>query len=177
MPLEARSIEALGGGIYLLSARTVLHPQDRQDDDCVIVTDLPVQSNGTGYVSGTRISLFLFDIRDGGLKQITPPTFETMQFSYCAQWQKIVLSGQCFEDKRIIKGGISVYDLADGSFRQVLTPGDYRVTWVSMLEGQECLRHPGPLQHHYGKSALLPAGSRDGGLSAITPIPICISAA
>ena len=136
VPLEARSIEALGGGIYLLSARTVLHPQDRQDDDCVIVTDLPVQSNGTGYVSGTRISLFLFDIRDGGLKQITPPTFETMQFSYCAQWQKIVLSGQCFEDKRIIKGGISVYDLADGSFRQVLTPGDYRVTWVSMLEGQ-----------------------------------------
>ena len=70
VPLEARSIEALGGGIYLLSARTVLHPQDRQDDDCVIVTDLPVQSNGTGYVSGTRISLFLFDIRDGGLSRL-----------------------------------------------------------------------------------------------------------
>lgn len=133
VPLEARSIEAVGDGRYLLSAKTILYPEDHQDDDCVIVSELPTQSNGTGYISGTRNSLFLFDSLTGETKQITPPTFDVMQFSLCAARRRIVVSGQSFEVKKIIKGGISVYDLDKDTFTQVVKPGTYRVTYASML--------------------------------------------
>ena len=133
VPLEARSLEPVGGGKYLVSAKTVLNPEDYQDDDCVIVTELPTQSNGTGYISGTRASLFLYDSLSGETTQITPPLFDVMQFSLCAQQGKIVISGQSYEGKRVIKGGVSVYDLESGSFTQVVEPGTYRITYVSML--------------------------------------------
>jgi len=136
VPLEARGLEPVGGGKYLVSAKTVLNPEDYQDDDCVIVTELPTQSNGTGYISGTRASLFLYDSLSGEIAQITPPLFDVMQFSLCREQGKIVISGQSYEGKRIIKGGVSVYDLESGEFRQVVEPGTYRITYASMLGGQ-----------------------------------------
>lgn len=133
LSLEAKSIETIGAGRYLISAKTVLNPEDYQADDCVIVTELPAQSNGTGYISGTRNSLFLYSSLTGCAEQITPADFDTMQFAYCEAQQKIVISGQSFEGKKIIKGGICVYDLADGSFTEVVKPGTYRITYASML--------------------------------------------
>jgi len=133
VPLAVRSIQPIGGTRYLVSAKTDLYPEDHQDDDCCIVSELPTSANGVGYISGTRNSLFIFDSLTGDAKMITPATFDAMQFDYCEAQQKIVICGQCFDYKKIIKGGISVYDLNTDELTEVIAPGTYRMTFASMM--------------------------------------------
>lgn len=136
VPLACRTIEAIGRDQYLITAKTVLNPEDYQEDDCVIVTELPVQENGTGYISGTRTSLFLFDARLGALKQLTPRTYDTDSYAYSAGRRMIALSGQSFDGKKLVRGGLAVYDLKEDAFREILAPGVWRVTFVSFLRDQ-----------------------------------------
>lgn len=134
--LAARTVTYLNDGRILISAATVLYPEDHQDDDCVIVSELPATCNGAGYISGTRNALFLYDPLTGEICQLTSRFYDVSDYEYCPAQHKIVICGEAFQTKCIINGGISVYDLDTGAISEVLKPGAYRVTYASMLGDQ-----------------------------------------
>lgn len=133
IPLKVRTIERMGEKQYLVSARVALDHHENRDDDCFVAEELPISSNGVGYTAGTRISLYVFDEEQKTLMPVTPLRFETMAFTFCASQGKIVVSGQEFSDKRIIRGGIYLYDIASKTGHTVLEKGTYRISWVGML--------------------------------------------
>ncbi len=136
LPARAQAMVSIGRSQYLVLLRTDLHPEGHGEDDCVIVSELPVQANGTGYISGTRLSLSLFDAMTGTMRQITPPQFDVLQFEAYAAQRMVVISGQSFSGVKGIKGGISLYHLDDGRFEEVVAPGKYRITYAGMLDGK-----------------------------------------
>lgn len=134
LPVKVKTIEQIEPGLYLISARIPLVPHDYRDEDCFIVTDLPIQSNGIGYISGTRNSLFIFDEKKQSLISITPKLFETTGFTLCKKQGKIIANGHEYEDKRIIRGGLYCYDIVAGEGKTILEKGRFRITWQGMID-------------------------------------------
>lgn len=127
-----KTIECINKNKYLLSTRVNIKNLDL-DDDCVIINELPIQANGTGYVSGTRNTLFIYDEKQNTKNKILPEYFETFEFTFCEDNNKILAIGHEFNDYRIIRSGIYLYDIESNTGKTVLEKGTYRISYLSMI--------------------------------------------
>lgn len=128
-----KSIQCINKNTYLLSARVNIKNLNL-DDDCIIVDELPIQFNGVGYVSGTRNTLLIYDEKSNSINKILPENFETIQFTFSEDNNKILAVGHEFTDYRIIRSGIFLYDIESNTGKTVLEKGIYRISYVSMIK-------------------------------------------
>lgn len=139
IPLPAKSLEPVGGGRYAVCAQTDLREmEDREENgaDWYALDELPFSANGPGYAVSLRRTAFFLYTPGRQPVQVTDTWYHVEGCVVRADQGRAVLWGQAYRGKRSIMPGLAVVDLKDGSFREVIHPGAWRVESADMLHGK-----------------------------------------
>lgn len=137
VPLLAEAVKPLGGGRFVIQAKTTLSaPEDLAESEAgwTVLTELPFAENGVGYVSGIRHRLYLYDMGTGALAPITGETFQVRNdFAVSPDGTMVAYMGMDIDYKEVQKLGIFVYDVPSGQTRQLLPLDRYKLRHLDFI--------------------------------------------
>lgn len=110
-------LQVLPGGRMLLKG-TLRHVSEeerkaRKDASVTIINEIPMWSNGGGFVSDTRAALFLRDA-DGGITRVTPEGLAVDDFVVSPDGETLLFTGYAFTGKRPARNDLFRYRLSEG---------------------------------------------------------------
>ena len=136
-PLLAAVTKRLAGTKYVIQAKTTLSdPEDLEESGASwrVATELPFLENGSGYVSGIRHRLYIYDSADGTATPITGETFQVRNdFAVHPDGTMIAYMGMDIDYMEVQKLGIFVYDVAKKETRQLLPLDRYKLRHIDFL--------------------------------------------
>ncbi len=135
VPLAVKRFYPLPDGRLLVLSRVPMEkcPETRPDHaevgrELAVFDELPLWADGIGFISGTRMSGFLFDPASGSVQQITDKTFDMEGADVSPDGTKILYWGVAYTGTRPDWKQLMEYDLASGQTRSLLPDGLLRLT-------------------------------------------------
>lgn len=135
VPLAVKQFHPLPDGRWFVLTRKAMEDaSDSRPDraqpgkDFHAFDELPFWADGIGFISGTRMSGFLFDPADGSAKQITSKTFDMEGAQVSPDGKRILYWGVAFTGIRPDWKQLMEYDLSTGETRSLLPDGLLRLT-------------------------------------------------
>ena len=136
IPLRIKSIEPTGKETYVLCAQTDLRKEEDKEEngaDWYVFDELPFSANGPGYTTSLRRNtLYLFTPGHEPVR-ITDEWYHVEGCTVRADIGKAVCWGQSYRNVRSIMPGLSVVDLDNGAFKELIPPGVWRVEHADFL--------------------------------------------
>lgn len=156
VPYQVLNIDALGNGKYVLQVLDKIRDQAQEahvqqgelaesdkenedEDDYLIMEEIPFWGNGVGHTNKKRVSLFVFDSNKKAEEQftaITAPHFSTDVFKINANKTKLVYAGSEFNCKLGLFSSISTYDIETQTTTEIVPEGKYQVGYVDYLQDE-----------------------------------------
>lgn len=121
-------IAAFSGGRYAVSA--AFHNQP-EDDQCLVIDEIPYRANGRGFVNKVRRRLYLLDGSGQAVEALTPPLFETNLWEVSPDQTCILYTGYQPEGVGHKYDGLYLYSCENGESRCLVEPGKYRIDGIA----------------------------------------------
>ncbi len=106
LDLNVSTLRLLSSSMLVFSARSYI---ESEDEDCVVLEDLPAILDNEGTISGSRRGLYFFNLETMDLEKRTTNNFDLSYFSVYGS--RIVVVGQQYTSARKAKDGIFLLDL------------------------------------------------------------------
>lgn len=136
LPLKVIDIKAIGEGRYLVLAnhrkafdayneandeeKAKLIEMWNEENDAIVVEEIPFWSNGGTYTKGARNKLFLYDQKNDQLTALTDENTSVMQFDYCGETDRLVYVSKTYEGKMPLTSDVFLGHLASKKFDPIL---------------------------------------------------------
>lgn len=138
-------IAAFAGGGYIMSA--AFHNQP-EDDQCLVIDEIPYQANGRGFVNKVRRRLYLLDENGRQVKALTPALFETNLWEVSGDRTCILYTGYQPQGVGHKYDGLYLYRRESGESRCLVEPGNFRIDGIAF--GPDCCYLAASDQKRYG---------------------------
>ncbi|MBS6951698.1 MAG: S9 family peptidase [Enterocloster asparagiformis] len=138
-------IAAFGNGRYAASASFCNQPED---DECLVIDEIPYQVNGSGFVNKVRRRLFLMDENGRLTDALTPPLFETNLWEVSPDQTCILYTGYQPDGVGHKYDGLYLYSRESGESRCLVKPGNFRIDGIAF--GPDCFYAAASDQKRYG---------------------------
>lgn len=138
IPLQVSNIKPLDENKLLLqvnynkeySKAYLLNEDDKKEllakkkemEDYHVLTQVPFYLNGQGYVNDDRNVLFIYDMENEKLEEITEENIDSGRIEYDMASQKIFYTAVVFETVQPLKESLFVYDIQTKTTTQLLEP-------------------------------------------------------
>ncbi len=141
LPFNVGGIKRIREGLYAFTANIDTNKPDpdkadkdymKDYDDYHVIEELPYWTNGGGFISRFRDSLFLFDEKENKTTKLT----ETLQDvrTFAVTNTGIVYEAATFDEVAVEKPGLYIYDLASGETRTMYEQGLYYMHGLAATE-------------------------------------------
>ncbi len=161
VPGKADKIFSLGEGRWLVAETADDTPAKRQTEDSRemavegkdyhIFDELPFRFNGKGVVNKKRPALYIFREGETEMERITPEYFETISWDVSPDHRYVAFCGPCYDSIRPTEWGILIYDLVNGTIRELSGIGKHNTDHVCFTGNHE-LFYAGMTRERMGKN-------------------------
>lgn len=112
IPRKAESLDLLGDGRLLYSARVPLYEENEDDKDYEVLDEIPFWSNGVGFTNKRRRHLFAFDPKTEKDDELVAGTFNVAAFD--VRGTRVVYAGKDFADRAPLTDEVWLLETATG---------------------------------------------------------------
>lgn len=99
----------------------------KDNEDYIVLEEVPFWGNGRGYISRLRRALVIYDEKDQSLKQITSEYFHLRNMIVSPCGCSLIYSGLTFTDKLEHTSGLYKYKLESDETETLVEQGDLRI--------------------------------------------------
>jgi len=123
LPYHVVNIQKIKQGVYAFLAETSI--QKNNEDDTIVLTQIPFWNNGEGYISGKRNHLYVYYEDTGNIQSLLADHWSVEHLAVSDTM--IACSAQEYTSKKAITQGIYAFALDDLQKREVLGTDCMRV--------------------------------------------------
>lgn len=123
--------------------------QRQEEKDYEVLEEIPYWSNGTGFTSGNRTRLYLYNLKDNKWRPLTGENLDISCAELDEAHSQVAIIGQEICGKREITNALYVLDLSNEQVKQISDAGDFRYYVAEFIDKKQliCL---GSDHKHYG---------------------------
>ncbi len=114
--------------------RELLLNRIRAERDYSVYDELPFAADGRGVVNKYRNRLYIYDAKTKDIFPITAPFFQTKSAVLNETKTKLVYVGCEYDSVDTILDAIYLYDILDGTTKELLPENELRVNYVEFLD-------------------------------------------
>ncbi len=141
LPFDVGSIKRIREGLYAFTATIDTNKPDpdtadkdymKDYDDYHIIEELPYWTNGGGFISRFRTSLFLFEEKENKTTKLTKTLQDVRTFAVSKT--QIIYEAAEFDTVASEKPGLYIYDLESGETRTLFEQDQYYLSGLAVCE-------------------------------------------
>lgn len=141
IPLSVQKIKSIGRGKFILSATFDGNQPDlesldetereraltryQEEQDYMVMDELPFWRNGEGFTNSKRCRLFLYEQEGGKLKPLTAPRYQVNSWELNEDKTKLAIVGSKFEAVETLKPQLILMDIPDGQPTVLVEEGNF----------------------------------------------------
>ena len=165
IPLRVKTLDPLTDGNFLLTATfhpnrsdlTSLSPEEKtaelkkrgEEKDYEVLEEIPYWSNGTGFISGNRTRLYLYQQNENHLEALTNESLDVSGVKLNANKTKALFSAEAFTHMAPLTNTLYIADLGEKAVKPITASGEAAYYNVHFINEEQviCLVNT---REHYG---------------------------